>query len=291
MPERGSKSVTTTSGSHSSTASIHVRTLPGSSRRMAVIVWVTDAQRRISPSSIANVGPKTSLTLPSRSPRYRNAAPEAMTRTSCPLAWRPPMDTSERVACPSPSPFTPYRTRTWRTYLSDAPEANGPRCVESPDASRDPPQPVVRPRTPHPRRRRGGAGRVRRHGRPLRGRAPGREDGGRPHEVAAPQRAGRRVAVHVHLHGARRGRLGRRRPAAARRRVHRRGRRDVHPHARGVPRVLGGPPARHEVGRLREPVRRRGRLPRPHDRHGHAGGLLLRRAGPPDARARGDHHG
>jgi len=33
------------------------------------------------------------------------------------------MDTSERVACPSPSPFTPYRTRTWGTYLPGALEA------------------------------------------------------------------------------------------------------------------------------------------------------------------------
>ena len=35
------------------------------------------------------------------------------------------MDTRERVACPSPSPFTPYRTRTWRPDPSRALEAHG----------------------------------------------------------------------------------------------------------------------------------------------------------------------
>ena len=97
IPDSGSKSVTTTSGRHSCTAAIQRLTLPGSSRRAAVIVCVTDAQRRISPPSIANDGPNTSLTCPSRSFRYRNAAPEAITRTSCSPSSEP-MTTSERVA-------------------------------------------------------------------------------------------------------------------------------------------------------------------------------------------------
>ena len=52
------ESVTTTSGRHSSTAAIHVRTLLGSSRASAATVPFTDAQRRISPCSIASDGPK-----------------------------------------------------------------------------------------------------------------------------------------------------------------------------------------------------------------------------------------
>ena len=70
----------------------------------------TVAQRRISPSSRAKLGPKISSTRGSRSERKRNAAPDATTRTS----WRASSDsitTSERVAWPMPSPLTPYRIR------------------------------------------------------------------------------------------------------------------------------------------------------------------------------------
>ena len=104
--ETGSKSLITTSGRHSSTSCAQAFTPSGSSSRALRTFWRTVCQRRICPSSRAKVGPKTCSTAGSRSLRWRKAAPEANTLTS----WRPSREsitTSERVACPMPSPLTP----------------------------------------------------------------------------------------------------------------------------------------------------------------------------------------
>ena len=104
--ETGSKSVITTSGSHSSTSSAQTRIPSGSSSRALRTFWTTVCQRRIWPSSMAKVGPKTWSTSGRRSLRWRKAAPEAKTLTWC-RSSKEPITTSERVACPIPSPLTP----------------------------------------------------------------------------------------------------------------------------------------------------------------------------------------
>jgi hypothetical protein len=98
--------VITTSGRHSSTSVIQCFTVAGSSRGPFARFWRTVAQRWISPSFIAKLGPKISSTRGSLSLRYRKAAPEATTRTS--WAFRSAsMTTCDLVAWPMPSPLTP----------------------------------------------------------------------------------------------------------------------------------------------------------------------------------------
>ena len=105
-PARGSKSVITTSGRHSWTIDIQCRIVSGSSSRASWRLWRTDAHFWISPSSNAKEGPKISSTRGRRPLRYLNAAPPATTRTSW-RSSRASITTSERVAWPIPSPFTP----------------------------------------------------------------------------------------------------------------------------------------------------------------------------------------
>src|SRR5215469_451669 len=70
--------------------------------------------------------PNTPMTFPGqRVFRYRYALPDETNRTSCPWFSKCSATTAERIACPRPSPATPYNTRISFVRLCSKNESHG----------------------------------------------------------------------------------------------------------------------------------------------------------------------